>query len=312
MSDALTNVTRSRESLDAALQALPIDAPESGYGHWLTVIGAWFAAWFVILFLGELSGRLLQSNLFCAVLGALALVVGVGASRLQADEASAANRSELAAQFLNIACVLGSLLVGIALGLTWRGISWVPYALAAVVAGICLYLSRRDLQQQWFAVLMLGSLCAGLVQERWTSAAWSLCMVGIVWLTFTQRSWVVKNRGGVFNAHALALILGALILPMIWRNEMGFMRPGADATNSDLIWAGLGLLSAACTATVSLRTGLTLLRWLALAAVFVYGFLFYFSIGSTLLDKAYALLVTGAALLVARYCLVIVQQRRSV
>lgn len=276
--------------------------PESGYGRWLSVAGAWLTAWLLVGFIGALSGRLLESNMFCAVAGGVLLVAGLGVGR-----AGQSQTSVMVGQFALIACVLGGLLLSKAV----LQPGWENYALLAL-AGLfilCLLIANEQGQRRLFALAGVGFFCAFFVRHHWSIVAWAICLIAVVTLCLQQDQWVVRRRGELFNALMPALSLGALLAPLMLSKysqvnhlveEVATSSSTRSFLGSDLTWASLGAISALVVAFVGYRTGLRPLRGFALAAILGYGYMFYFALGTTLLHKAFALFASGAVLLLLR------------
>ncbi len=125
--------------------------------------------------------------------------------------------------------------------------------------------------------------------------AWAMAIGALIFLGTRQARFAVRGQGDLFNALALAFSFAAMLSPLLL-SQVG----GSTSRGGDLVWALLGALSALIVAAVGYRSGLRALRGLALCALLGYGYLFYFSLGATLLHKAYALLATGALLLLLR------------
>lgn len=276
---------------------------ESGYGRWLSVFGAWVAALLLLGFIGALTGRLLESDIFCAVVGSLFLATGIWMGRNEPSK-----NSVMLGQFSIIACVLG----GILLGKAFFGIGFETSALFALAALCvpCLLLTHEQSQRLLFAVAGNGFLCLALARQHLTVVAWLLSLGGLIYVCFQQDRWVISKRGELFNAIIFALSLGVLLTPQMlskhgrmfgfFDNFNGEVTGFHSFGSSDITWALMGAISALITAAVGYRTGLRSLRGLALAAILGYGYMFYFSFGTTLLHKSYALFATGALLIAIR------------
>jgi Domain of unknown function (DUF4401) len=276
---------------------------ESGYGRWLSVLGAWVAALLLLGFIGALAGRLLQNDIFCVTTGSLLLITGVWMGRTGLSK-----NSVLFGQFAIIACVLGGILLGKVISDT--GFETTGLFILAALCILCLLITHEQSQRQLFAVAGIAFLCLALAGQHVTFLAWLLSLAGVIYLCWQQDHWVIRKRGDLFNALILALSLGALLTPRMLSSSgriFGFINllDGEMAgyqryLSSDLTWAFMGGLSALIVAVVGYRTGLRLLRYLALMAILGYGYMFYFSLGTTLLYKAFALFSTGIFLLLIR------------
>jgi hypothetical protein len=276
--------------------------PESGYGRWLSIAGAWLSAWLLVGFIGALGNRLLESNLFCAAAGIVLLVGGLGVGRTVEVQTRV-----MLGQLALIACVLGGLLLSKAL----LQLGWENYALLAL-AGLfilCLLIASEQGQRRLFAVAGVGFLCAFFVRHHWSIVAWAICLMAVVTLCLKQDQWVIRGRGELLNALMPALSLGTLSAPLLLSkhsqvNHLVAEVAASSSTRSflasDLTWASLGAISALVVAAVGYRTGLRPLRRFALAAILGYGYTFYFALGTNLLHKAFALFSTGVVLLLLR------------
>jgi hypothetical protein len=298
----LTARLHAEGHLKTAQVADAVLPPESGYGRWLSCAGAWFAAAFLLGFIGALTRHLLESDTFCIVAGSAMLAGGVWLGR------SGQFRGQvMIGQFALIACVLGGLLVAKVVLRPGYG----TYALLALAALCvpCFLLTREQIQRQLFATACALFLCGAFARHQLTIFAWMLGVAGLVYLAITQDRWVTKGEGDRLNALLLSASLAALLTPLLlsmFGRETG-VYGAADPSwishaflSSDLAWALLGTISALIVGTVGYRSGLRQLRGFALAAVLGYGYVFYFSIGTTLLHKAYALFSSGAVLLLLR------------
>jgi Domain of unknown function (DUF4401) len=277
--------------------------PESGYGRWLSVLGAWFAALLLLGFIGALTGHLLENDVFCGIVGSLFLATGIWMGRNGSSK-----NSVMLGQFSIIACVLG----GILLAKAFFGIGFETSALFALAALCvpCLLLTNEQSQRLLFAVAGIAFLCLALAKLNLTFVAWLLSVGGLIYVCFQQDRWVISKRGELFNSIIFALSLGVLLTPQMlskhgrmfgfFENFNGEVTGLHSFGSSDITWALMGAISALITATVGYRTGLQSLRGLGLAAILGYGYMFYFSLGTTLLHKSYALFATGALLLAIR------------
>ena len=283
-------------------------AQESGYGRWLSVLGAWIAVPLILGFLGALSGHLLVSNIFCAIAGSLFLATGLSLGRTEASKTSV-----LIGQFALIACVTGGVLLSKALLQPAFEKSFETGALftLGLLCVPLLVLAREQGQRQLFALAALGFVCIALAMHHFTALAWLLSMGGLIGLAGRHYPWVAQGRGELFNTLTLTFSLGSLLTPWLL-SDNGLVR--GDVSNTfdamgqkvqsllahDLAWALMGAFSALVVAVVGYRTGLRSLRAMALGALLAYGYLLYFALGSTLLHKALALLASGLLLLVIR------------
>jgi hypothetical protein len=212
-------------------------------------------------------------------------------------------------QFALIACVLGGVLLSKAI-LQAGDQTHALFVLAALSVP-CMLLTKEQNQRQLFSLAGTGFLCAAFVKYNLTFYAWLGFLVAALVVTRQQARWVASKRGDLFNALLIALSLWVLFTPFLLSKSgrmAGLIDTVADSatmrlfSGSDLSWASLGAICAAIVAAMGYFTGLKVLRKYALAAVLAYGYMFYFSIGTTLLHKAYALLATGAVLLLLRFC----------
>jgi Domain of unknown function (DUF4401) len=275
---------------------------ESGAGRWLSIVGAWLAAVLLIGFVGALTGRFLEAPMFCIAAGSCLILCGIVIER-----SARLNTSAMKEQFCLIACLLGGLLLsrGVFLALSYK----FGFLVLAILSLACLLCARGPNQRLIFATAGIGFLCALFARYQLTFYIWLILLAATTALCFQQARWVASKQGELFNALILATSIGALVSPFLLFKSLRLVGVldvvGESATfkgfnDSDLTWAALGVLSCLAIAAAGYFTGLKVLRKLSLSGILVYGYFFYYSVGSTLLDKAYALLATGVALLLIR------------
>ncbi len=127
---------------------------ESGYGRWLSMVGAWIAALFLMSFLAAFTASLLENAWFSGIVGGVLLVIGIAMSR-----DTRLPSQVMLQQFALIACVLGGVLITKAL--SGFDQSAASLALAALCVP-CLLTSKDSAQRHVFAVAGVGFVCAFL------------------------------------------------------------------------------------------------------------------------------------------------------